>query len=336
MPVCIVAELSANHNQDLSIAKESIKAAQEAGADAVKLQTYTADTLTIQSDEPAFRLSQGTLWDGLTLYELYQQAYTPWEWHEELFRYAGALGISLFSTPFDATAVDFLERLQNPIYKIASFELPDIPLIEYAAAKGKPMVLSTGIATLEEIEEAVMACRRVGNDDLTLLQCTSEYPARVEEARLANMMALRQFGVKVGLSDHSMGHEAACLATAMGATMIEKHFILDRSIGGPDAAFSMDREEFAAMVQAVRRTERIVGQEDFSISESKARSRVFARSLFVVEDVRAGELLTEQSVRSIRPGYGLAPKHLGAVLGQRAARDLRRGTALSWEDVEID
>jgi len=264
----IIAELSANHNHKKEIALESIKAAKEAGADAVKIQTYTADTLTLNCDNEYFQIKQGTLWDGTTLYKLYQQAYTPWEWHQELFDYAKSLDIPLFSTPFDKSAVDFLESLNNPIIKIASFELVDIPLIEYAASKGRPMIMSTGIATLNEIQEAVDACHKAGNEDITLLKCTSSYPAPLNEANLLTIPDLKnRFGCKVGLSDHTAGSIAPCAAVALGAQVIEKHFIMDRSIGGPDAAFSMTKDEFAEMVKRVRETEECLGQVNYELSD---------------------------------------------------------------------
>ncbi len=331
----IVAELSANHDHQIEIAKRTIKAAKDCGADAVKIQTYTADTLTIDCDNEYFQLKQGTIWDGITLYELYQGAYTPWEWHKELFDYAREIGIEIFSTPFDPTAVDLLEELDTPIYKIASFEITDIPLIEYVASKGKPIIISTGVAGLEEIEDAVAACKANGCEDITLLQCTSQYPARAEDARLSNMAAMREkFGVKVGLSDHTMGDEVACLAVAMGAEMIEKHFILDREIGGPDASFSMDVEEFKTMVERIRRVEQMVDVPCFELTEKKKNSRVFARSLFVVEDIKEGEVITKENVRSIRPGYGLAPKYLKDILGKKASKDIERGTPFSLEFID--
>lgn len=330
----IVAELSANHGHDVLIAKDTIKAAKEAGADAVKIQTYTADTITIDCDNEYFQIKQGTLWDGITLYKLYQEAYTPWEWHQELFDFARKVGIEIFSTPFDKSAVDLLESLDCPIYKIASFEITDTPLIKYVASKGKPIILSVGIATLQEIEEAVAACKSQNNNDITLLQCTSQYPAKPEDAQLMTMVDMKErFGVKVGLSDHTTGSEVARIATAMGATLIEKHFILDREIGGPDAAFSMNQEEFAEMVQSVRRVEQIMGLPSYEMTESKKNSRAFARSLFVVKDVKKGEQITEVNVRSIRPGYGMSPKYLEEMLEKKFALDICKGTPLSWDKV---
>ena len=322
----IIAELSANHNHKKEIALESIKAAKEAGADAVKIQTYTADTLTLDCDNEYFQIKQGTLWDGTTLYKLYQQAYTPWEWHKELFDYAKELNILLFSTPFDKTAVDFLEKLNNPIVKIASFELVDIPLIEYAASKCKPMIMSTGIATFEEIQEAVDACRKVGNNDITLLKCTSSYPAPLNEANLLTIPDMaKRFGCKVGLSDHTTGNIAACTAIALGAQVIEKHFIIDRSIGGPDAAFSMTKEEFAEMVKRVRETEECLGSVSYELSEKMKKNRKFARSLFACADIKKGEFFTEANIRSVRPGDGCSPKYLPDLLGKVSDRDYKFG-----------
>lgn len=328
----IIAEISANHGHDINIAKQTIKVAKEAGADAVKIQTYTADTLTIDCDNEFFRIAHGTIWDGVTLYKLYQEAYTPWEWHKELFCYAKEIGIEIFSTPFDNTAVDLLEKLNVRRYKIASPEITDIPLIEYVASKGKPIVISVGIATLEEIFEAVEACRRQGNADITLLQCTSQYPANPEDANLLVMRDMKErFQVNVGLSDHTMGHEVAVIAAAMQVSMIEKHFIMDRKIGGPDASFSMDAEEFKEMVSEIRRAERIIGQVTYDIDEKKKKSREFARSLFVVQDVREGEEITYKNVRSIRPGYGISPKFINEVCGKKFSFKVKRGTPFTWE-----
>lgn len=322
----IIAELSANHNHKKEIALESIKAAKDAGADAVKIQTYTADTLTLDCDNEYFQIKQGTLWDGTTLHKLYQQAYTPWEWHKELFDYAREIGIPLFSTPFDKTAVDFLEELDNPIIKIASFELVDIPLIEYAASKGKPMIMSTGIATLQEIQEAVNACQKVGNEDITLLKCTSSYPAPLNEANLLTIPDMKKrFGCKVGLSDHTTGSIAPCAAVALGAQVIEKHFIIDRSIGGPDASFSMTKEEFAEMVKRVRETEECLGSVSYELSDKMKKNRKFARSLFASADIKKGEVFTEQNIRSIRPSDGCSPKYLPELLGKASDRDYKFG-----------
>ena len=328
----IIAELSANHNHKKEIALESIKAAKEAGADAVKIQTYTADTLTLNCDNEYFQIKQGTLWDGTTLYKLYQQAYTPWEWHQELFDYAKSLDIPLFSTPFDKSAVDFLESLNNPIIKIASFELVDIPLIEYAASKGRPMIMSTGIATLQEIQEAVDACHKAGNEDITLLKCTSSYPAPLNEANLLTIPDLKnRFGCKVGLSDHTAGSVAPCAAVALGAQVIEKHFIMDRSIGGPDAAFSMTKDEFAEMVKRVRETEECLGQVNYELSDKMKKNRKFARSLFACADIAKGEIFTEKNIRSVRPGDGCSPKYLPELLGKTSDRDYKFGEPIVYK-----
>lgn len=328
----IVAELSANHNQDISLAKDSIRAMSESGADAVKVQTYTPDTITIDCDNEYFRIKQDTIWDGMTFYRLYQKTYTPWEWHGELQAYARSLGLEFFSTPFDTTAVDFLETLDVPLYKIASFEITDTPLIEYVAAKRKPIIISTGIATLADIEEAVSTCRRVGNNQITLLQCTSSYPAPIEEANLLTMKNLREtFGVRVGLSDHTLGDETAIAAVALGADVIEKHFILNRELGGPDSTFSMNPEEFKRMVQRIRNVERALGKVTYEMTERKARSRELARSLFFVKDIQEGEEIRVDSIRSIRPGYGLHPRFAKDAIGMRAARRIERGTPVTWE-----
>ncbi|WP_187647941.1 pseudaminic acid synthase [Nitrosophilus labii] len=333
-PVYIIAEVSANHNQDFEIAKEMIKAAKEAGADAVKLQTYTPDTITLKCDNEYFQIKQGTIWDGKTLYELYEEAYTPWEWQPKLKSYADYIGIDLFSSPFDKSAVDFLEKMDVSAYKIASFEITDIPLIEYAASKGKPMIISTGIATLCDIEEAVNACRRVGNEQIVLLKCTSAYPAPLEDANLRTIPNLSEtFGVIAGFSDHTLGITAPVAAVTLGAKVIEKHFILDKSLGGPDAAFSLDINEFKEMVKAVRDTEKLLGRVDYTMDEKKRKNREFSRSLFIAKDIKKGEILTEKNIRSVRPGFGLHPKYLKDILGKKAAVDLKQGTPLKWEHI---
>ena len=327
----IVAELSANHGHKIEVAKETIKRAKECGADAIKLQTYRADTITIDCDNKYFQIDNGTIWDGTTLYKLYQEAYTPWEWHKELFDYAKEIGIDIFSTPFDFSAVDLLEELETPIYKIASFEITDIPLIEYVASKGKPMILSTGIATLDEIEEAIEVCKRVGNSDITLLKCTSEYPAKLEDANLKTMVDMRErFGVKVGLSDHTLGAMAVIVAVSLGAEVIEKHFIIDREIGGPDATFSLLPDEFSEMVCSIRSVEKALGRVDYTLTEKKIKSRKFARSLFIVEDIKEGEILTESNLRSIRPGDGISPKYYEELLGKKVIKDILKGTPMNW------
>ncbi len=321
----IVAELSANHGHKLDVALESVRAAKEAGADAVKIQTYTADTITLNCDADDFKVN-GTLWDGRTLYDLYQEAYTPWEWHQAIFDEAKKCGLVCFSTPFDKTAVDFLEDLGNPIMKIASFEITDIPLIEYAAKKGKPMVISTGIAMPEDIELAVQTCRKAGNDDITLLKCTSSYPAPIEDANLMTMVDMKErYGVKVGLSDHTMGYDVAVAAVALGATLVEKHFILDRSIGGPDATFSMEIGEFANMVKSIRNVEKAIGQVVYPTDPAKIKGREFCRSLYVAENIMKGDLLTDKNVRSVRPGFGAPPMILKDVIGKKANKDLIKG-----------
>ena len=329
----IIAEMSANHCGDKDLAKKIISAAKDAGADAVKIQTYTADTLTIDCHNPEFKLNGG-LWDGKYLYDLYQEAYTPWEWQGELKEYADSIGIPLFSTPFDFTAVDFLETLNVPMYKIASFEAFDYPLIKYAAKLGKPMIISTGVSSLEEIQGAINACKSVGNNDITLLKCTSAYPAKIEDMNLSTIKdMIDRFGpqgVKIGLSDHSMSIIPPVTAVALGATVIEKHFTLDRALGGADSGFSLNAEEFAAMVQAVRDTEKALGNADYTVNE---QNRKFARSLYVVKDIKAGEKFTAENVRSIRPANGLHPKYYENILGKTAVRDLSFGTALTLKDI---
>lgn len=327
----IIAELSANHGHSLETALATVRAAKACGADAIKIQTYTADTITLDCDNEYFQINQGTIWDGTTLYKLYQEAYTPWEWHAAIQAEAQKEGLVFFSTPFDVTAVDFLEDLDVPLYKIASFEITDIPLIEYAASKGKPMIISTGIATLADIDAAVQACRRMGNQDITLLKCTSSYPAPVEEANLLTMPNMRQtFGVKVGLSDHTMGQAVAMAAAALGAQVIEKHFILDRELGGPDASFSMTPAEFTQMVEGIRQVEAALGEVNYSLSAKATLNRQFSRSLFVCQEMKAGEEFTPLNLRSIRPAHGLPPVHLPSLLGRRANQDIPAGTPLDW------
>lgn len=327
MKTMIVAELSANHGHKIEIAKQTIKAAAEAGADAVKLQTYKPESLTLDVDNEDFVL-KGGLWDGERLFDLYKKAFTPYEWHAELFNYAKSLGLVCFSTPFDKEAVDLLESLDNPIFKIASFEVMHTELIRYAARLGKPMVISTGVASAREIEEAIAACREVGNNDITLLKCTSAYPARIEDAQLSLMIRMRErFGVKVGLSDHSPGSMLPVLSVALGGVMIEKHLILDRSIGGPDAAFSMNINEFAKMVRDVRMAEEAL-HSDADINESESTDiagRQWARSLYASSEIAEGEKFTEQNVACVRPGFGLHPRHLRDLLGIPTKRKYRKG-----------
>ncbi len=333
-PVYIIAELSGNHNQNYDDAVRLIHAAKDAGVDAVKLQTYTADTLTIDCKRDVFRIGQGTVWEGKYLYQLYGEAYTPWEWQPKLKALADQLGLDLFSTPFDATAVDFLEKMDVPAHKIASFELVDIALVQRIARTGKPIIMSTGMATLAEISEAVEAIRAEKNNQLALLKCTSAYPASPSEMNLRTIPHLAQaFGVPAGLSDHTLGIGASVASVALGACIIEKHLTLSRAAPGPDAAFSLEPQEFKALVAAVREVEQALGKVQYEVSAREAASQVFRRSLFIVKDVRAGEILSAENVRSIRPGHGLPPKYLPQILGRVAARDCLRGTPLSWADV---
>lgn len=332
--IFIIAEMSANHCGDKELAKKLILTAREIGADAVKIQTYTADTLTLNCQRPEFLISGTQLWNGKYLYDLYREAYMPWEWQGELKAYADEIGIPLFSTPFDFTAVDFLERLDVPMYKIASFEAIDFPLIRYAARLGKPMIISTGISSLEEMQGAVDACHVAGNHDITLLKCTSAYPAKPEDM---NLLTIRDMiarfnpqGVKIGLSDHSMSVIPPVAAVALGAKVIEKHFTLDRSLEGADSGFSLNAEEFAAMVRAVRETEAALGRPDYAVNE---KNRHFARSLYAAKDVKKGELFTMENVRSIRPAKGLHPKYYEEILGKAAAKDLSFGTPLGMEHI---
>ena len=333
--VFVIAELSANHNGSLATAIETIRAAKRSGADAIKFQTYTADTLTLDCDESDFVIKGGTIWDGKKLHDLYKEAYTPWEWHAQLFEVAKEEGLVCFSSPFDKTAVDFLETLHCPIYKIASFEITDIPLIEYVAKKGKPIIISTGIASYEDIHLAVETCRKVGNDNITLLKCTSSYPAPVAEANLAMMQQLAiDFKVKIGLSDHTLGSTVPVIATALGAEVIEKHFILDRSIGGPDASFSMNEIEFTAMIKAIREAEVAVGITSYELSPKQVAGKDFSRSLYVAEAINKGDIITESTIRSVRPGFSLHPKHLPEILGKTATRDLKKGERITLSDFE--
>lgn len=333
--VFIVAELSANHGGSLDTCLATVRAAAAAGADAIKVQTYTADTITLDCDSDCFQIRDGTLWDGTTLHALYREAYLPWEWHAPIQAEAERNGLVFFSSPFDFTAVDFLAAMDVPLYKIASFEIVDIPLIEYAAARGRPMIISTGIAGLAEIEEAVAACRRVGNDDITLLTCTSAYPADPADANLVTLPKLAEtFGVRVGLSDHTTGDVVAIAAVALGARVVEKHFILDRAIGGPDASFSLTPDEFAALVRNLRVAESALGTMQFGPTGQAAINRRFGRSLFIAEDVKAGDVLTAQSLRSVRPGDGLHPRHYAELLGRKVTRDAARGTPMRWGLVE--
>jgi pseudaminic acid synthase len=331
-PVYIIAELSANHNQSYDQAVKLVQAAKDAGADAVKLQTYTADTLTIRSDQEYFQIGGGTLWDGRTLHDLYQEAYTPWDWQPKLMEMAVSLGMDLFSSPFDSSAVDFLEQMNVPAYKIASFELTDIPLIQRAARTGTPIIISTGMATLSEIADAVQAARDAGASEIALLKCNSAYPAPAEEMNLRTIPHLSgAFDVPVGISDHTLGISVPVAAVTLGACLIEKHLTLSRGAGGPDSAFSLEPDEFRSMVDAVRVAEKALGEVSYSLTKGEVSSRVFRRSLFVVRDVSAGEAFTEENIRSIRPGHGLPPKFITQILGRHAVKDIRMGTPLSWD-----
>lgn len=330
-PVFIIAEMSANHNQSFDEAVRILHAAKECGADAIKLQTYTPDTMTIDSDQDYFRI-KGTIWEGEKLYNLYGKAYTPWEWQPELKKIADEIGIILFSTPFDKTAVDFLEAMDVTAYKIASFELVDIPLIEYVAGKRKPIIMSTGMASFSEIEEAVSAARNAGAREIALLKCTSSYPALPEDMNLKTISHLSEaFGVPAGLSDHTLGIAASVAAVALGACIIEKHLTLSRAVPGPDSAFSLEPQEFRGMVEAIRVAEKALGTVNYGITAEEEKSKVFRRSLIVVKDMKAGDIFTEENVRSIRPGYGLPPKYIKDIIGKRVMRDIKRGTPLSWE-----
>jgi pseudaminic acid synthase len=331
-PVYVIAELSANHNQNFEQAVRIVHAAKDAGADAVKLQTYTANTITLRSDKACFRIAGGTLWDGRTLHDLYQEAFTPWEWQPKLKQIAGTLGLHLFSSAFDDSAVDFLERMEVPVHKVASFELVDIGLIRKMARTGKPLIMSTGMASEAEIAEAVQNARQAGANQIALLECTSAYPAPPEEANLLTIPELaRRFDCPAGLSDHTMGIAVPIAAVALGACIIEKHLCLSRADGGPDSAFSLQPDEFRAMVDAVRTAEKALGSPQFAVGKRETSSLRFRRSLFVVEDVKRGDVLTKQNVRSIRPADGLHPRHLNEVLGQRAACDIEAGTPLAWD-----
>jgi pseudaminic acid synthase len=330
--VYVIAELSANHNQNFDQAVRIIYAAKDAGADAVKLQTYTADTITLRSDKEYFRITGGTLWDGRTLHDLYEEAFTPWEWQPKLKEVADSLGLHLFSSAFDDSAVDFLEQIHVPAHKVASFELVDVGLIKKMASTGKPLIMSTGMASENEIAEAVDAAREAGATQIALLKCTSAYPAPPQDANLLTIPALaRRFGCPVGLSDHTMGVAVPVAAVALGAKIIEKHICLRRADGGPDSAFSLEPEEFKVMVEAVHVAEKALGEVRFSPSASEMNGRRFRRSLFVVADIKQGEVFTKHNLRSIRPVDGLHPRHLPEVLGKRAACTIERGTPLTWE-----
>lgn len=331
--VYVIAEMSANHCGNKSLAKDIIVAAKEAGADAIKVQTYKPDTMTIDCKSDVFAIKGGTLWDNRYFYDLYKEAFTPWEWQTELKDYADSLGIDFFSTPFDTTAVDFLETIRVRKYKIASFEAVDYNFVKYVASRQKPMIISTGISSFDEIQDVLNACKSVGNNDITLLKCTSAYPAKLEDMNLNTITDMyEKFGVqgaKIGLSDHTLGIEAPVIAVTLGATVIEKHFTLDRSLGGADAAFSLNVDEFSSMVKSIRNTEKLLGKVDYSVNSD---NRKFARSLFIVKDIHQGETLTKENVRSIRPGYGMHPKYYNFVLGKKASKFLERGKPLEQGD----
>lgn len=334
-PCLIIAEISANHRQDFDISVRTIKAAREAGADAVKLQTFTPDTITINSKKDFFKIKQGTLWDGRTLYELYEEAYMPWEWQPKLKEIAKKENLLCFSSVFDKTAVDFLEEINVPAYKIASFEITDIPLIEYIASKGKPMIISTGIAEKEDIEEAINACKKQGNEQIILLKCTSAYPTPLEEVNLETIKDLeRRFNVWTGVSDHTIGGTVPIASIALGAKIIEKHFILNKSLRGPDVEFSLSPEEFKKMIEDVRNTEKVLGKVSYELTEKMKKSREHSRSLFVVRDMKKDETINEENVRSIRPGYGIHPKYLNEVIGKKVNKDIDKGTPLSRDCIK--
>jgi pseudaminic acid synthase len=332
--VFIIAELSANHNGSLETAIETIHAAKRAGADCIKLQTYTADTITIDCDKEDF-IIKDTIWHGRKLYDLYNEAYTPWDWHFKLFETARQIGLECFSSPFDKTSVDLLESLNTPAYKIASFEITDIPLIEYVASKGKPVIISTGIAEIEDIELALDACMRMGNHDIALLKCTSSYPAPINEANVVMIKILAEkFNVISGLSDHTIGSTVPIVATTFGAKIIEKHFILDRSIGGPDASFSMNEHEFSEMVKSIREAESAIGKVDFNLTEKQLKGKDFSRSLYFVNDLKKGDIITQKDIKSIRPGFGLHPKHYSQIIGRSVNKFITKGDRISFFDLQ--
>jgi len=331
--VFIIAELSANHNRNLDIAIETIRGAKRAGADAIKLQTYTPDTITIDSQKEDF-IVKGTIWEGQNLYKLYNEAYTPWEWHERLFEEANNQGLICFSSPFDNTAVDFLETFDVPAYKIASFEITDIALIGYVASKGKPVILSTGIATAEDIELAIKTCHDQNNFDIALLKCTSSYPAPVDEANMIMIQDFKKkYNVITGLSDHTIGNTVPIVATCFGAKIIEKHFILDRSIGGPDASFSMNENEFSQMVSVVRETEKAIGKVSYDLTKNQIQGKNFSRSLYFIKDIKEGEKINEKHIRSIRPGYGAHPKYFNDILGTRVNKSYEKGDRVNLREI---
>jgi len=332
MGVYFIAELSANHNNDFDLAVRTIEAMASSGADAVKVQTYTADSLAVNANTEYFKPKSDGLWKGFTPYELYSEAAMPYEWQPKLQEITHKLGMEFFSSPFDQQGVDFLEKMGVPKYKIASFEITDVPLIEYAASKGKPMIISTGVAEIQDIELALDACRKVGNEDITLLKCTSNYPASIEDANLLTIPDLKKrFKTKVGVSDHTKGHTVPVVAVSLGAEVVEKHFILDRSFGGHDSSFSMEPKEFKLMVDEVRNVEKTLGKVDYKVTD---KDKLRRRSLFVVKDIKQGEKITKQNVRSVRPGHGLHPKFLSQIIGKTAVTELSKGTPLSFDKIK--
>lgn len=333
-PTFIIAELSANHGGNLEIALETVRAAKRAGADAIKIQTYAPDTMTLDADNEDFFINQGTQWDGRTLYNLYEEAMLPWEWHQAIFDVAKQEGLICFSTPFDETAVDFLEKLGNPIYKIASFEIQHIPLLKKVANTGKPIIISTGIAEKEDIELALKTCKDCGNHQIILLKCTSAYPAPPEEANLKMIQQLRlDFNVLTGLSDHSLGVQIPIISVGLGARVIEKHFILNKSVGGPDASFSLDENEFKEMVDGVRMAEKALGKVDYKLGDKSIRNKAFGRSIYVSNDVNSNEKVTNKNIKVVRPGMGLHPKFFEELIGKRFNKPLKKGDRLSLDDV---
>ena len=336
-PVFVIAEMSANHLMDFDRAVAVMQAAKDAGVDAVKIQTYTADTITLDCDDPCFQITQGTLWDGTTLHKLYQTAYTPWEWQPKLQEKAHEMGLEFFSSPFDHTAVDFLEEMQVPAYKIASFEITDIPLIRKIARLGKPMIFATGIARLADIDLALDTCKQEGNEDVILLKCTSAYPAPYEDINLKTIPSMAQtFDCLTGLSDHSMGHAVADAAVALGARVVEKHLTLRRADGGADAAFSMEPEEFKLMVDNIRKIELALGRVTYELTEKQTREREHSRSLFIAQDMKAGDVFTPENLRSVRPGCGLHTKYYEELLGKKITKDAKLGTPMSWDLVAFE
>ena len=333
--VFVVAELSANHGNEIKIALETVRAAKRAGADAIKLQTYTPDTMTIDSKSDDFIVKGGSIWDGQTFYELYKKAFTPWEWHREIFDLARKEGLVCFSTPFDISSVDFLEELNNPIYKIASFEINDIPLLEYVAKTNKPIILSTGIASKDDIELALETIRSHGDNQIAILKCTSSYPAPIDKANLIMIKDFqKKYGVITGLSDHTMGNISPIVATSLGGKIIEKHFILNKSIGGPDSSFSLDENEFKSMVSDIRDTEKSLGNINYNLTSKQKAARNYSRSLYIVKNVEEGQYLTEDNIKSIRPGFGIEPKHLNSVLGKKFAKSYLKGTRLTFDKIQ--